>query len=672
MRLSARFAESSAMTNVPPGGPSTISGILYQMLHALLAVGSLATQQRQDDNSGKPLDVTLILEPEDGGDQQRVSAGHRVVEQLKSRSGHGTWSLQEIVTEVFPDLYRAVDLEQPNTEYCFITEGRMGDWNAAYEFFHSLRQREEADDILECLDDFKEIRFRRARRSKDTATKSFWDAETYTEKSLFESIVAYLRSVSNANPEAPRATRKKVWHLLANFVFDGGHTIRSTQDSVDACLKGLVPALENLPTIRDALLLDLARQATAGGARIAANKFLSQCGLNATPLSDWRALTDNATRHFWSVIERQNISLSEEARPEFSTLVFDRWPRSCPVLILSGESGQGKTWTGFSLLRDSLRCGEIVVAVEARGDADRTQDAAARQFWQEIVGHDNVLPFARVCERLRQVKSGQQGRRVTLLIDGVHDHTEAARLAQVPWEDWDVRTIITCLPDVVRIINDATTDERAIHVSMPDFSFKELQQYLAATVGDHWAMIPQDVQNTLRRPLLARIYRELAEGGVWQPIREYELYEKVWNRILQSAAPCDGVVLENSARSVLEGQPYPWSLSQLVGNGMDNATIQRLLKLGWLVLVNSGHYKIWHDRLLNWAVAEGIVSAVRDGRLNEADALQQLRALHQEPWKSTRPFLGYVIMDVLWIANDPASGMESFATQVLKIMERFP
>jgi hypothetical protein len=63
---------------------------------------------------------------------------------------------------------------------------------------------------------------------------------------------------------------------------------------------------------------------------------------------------------------------------------------------------------------------------------------------------------------------------------------------------------------------------------------------------------------------------------------------------------------------------------------------------------------------------------VRDGRVTEADALQQLRALHQEPWKPTRPFLGYVIMDVLWIANDPASGLESFATHVLKVMERFP
>jgi hypothetical protein len=189
------FAEPSAMTNVPPGGPSTINGVLYQMLRALLTVGSLVAQQRQDDTSGEPLDVTLVLEPENGGDQQHVLSGHRVVEQLKSRSGHGTWSLQEVVTEVFPNLYRAVNLTQPNTEYCFITEGRTGDWNAAYDFFHSLKQRAQKDDILTCLDDSKEISFRRATQSKGKATKTFWDADRYTEKSLFTSIVVHLRSV---------------------------------------------------------------------------------------------------------------------------------------------------------------------------------------------------------------------------------------------------------------------------------------------------------------------------------------------------------------------------------------------------------------------------------------------------------------------------------------------
>jgi hypothetical protein len=103
---------------------------------------------------------------------------------------------------------------------------------------------------------------------------------------------------------------------------------------------------------------------------------------------------------------------------------------------------------------------------------------------------------------------------------------------------------------------------------------------------------------------------------------------------------------------------------------MNDNAIGRLLKLGWLVASNSRHYRIWHDRLLNWAVAEGIVGAVRDGRLAVPDALVKLRTLHYGPWDSARSLLGYVIMDVLWIALHPGNGMVEFAAQILPILER--
>jgi hypothetical protein len=104
---------------------------------------------------------------------------------------------------------------------------------------------------------------------------------------------------------------------------------------------------------------------------------------------------------------------------------------------------------------------------------------------------------------------------------------------------------------------------------------------------------------------------------------------------------------------------------------LDNCGIQRLAKTGWLVASSPGYYKVWHDRLLNWAVAKGIVDAVRDGRLNESDALVELRLLHRAPWDSTKPFLGYVFMDVLWIASAPNNMMEPFATRIMQILEEW-
>ena len=93
------------MSSVPRGGPGNINGINYQMLWALLTLGSFKAEANQATD-GSITEVTLVLEPSRGGDQQQLLSDKRVVVQLKARSGGGTWSLQEIVSDVLPDLYR--------------------------------------------------------------------------------------------------------------------------------------------------------------------------------------------------------------------------------------------------------------------------------------------------------------------------------------------------------------------------------------------------------------------------------------------------------------------------------------------------------------------------------------------------------------------------------------
>ena len=46
-----------------------------------------------------------------------------------------------------------------------------------------------------------------------------------------------------------------------------------------------------------------------------------------------------------------------------------------------------------------------------------------------------------------------------------------------------------------------------------------------------WPDIPGEVRHTLRRPLLARIYRDLAKFSAWHPTNEYELCQRYWNRL---------------------------------------------------------------------------------------------------------------------------------------------
>jgi hypothetical protein len=664
------------MSAIPSGGPSTINGVLYQMLWALARVGFLSAQKPIiDSSSGELLEVTLTLEPIDGGDQQGESGGRRVVEQLKSRSGNRTWSLQELVTEVLPDLYRAVDPKRSDTAYRFVTEGRMGGWRAAYDFFRSLKDRTPTEDMIASLDNSREVRFRRAARQKGHTTEDFWGTRKYTERRLFERIVERLRSFQKdgAKPIEPiELSHEKVWCLLANLEFDDGRTVESLQRSIDAWLARIVPAIEGLATKRDALLLDLARRATVGAARIAISEFLNDHGLNATDLSKWIKLTHKAADHLRRTIRLRKMNLDEEARPGLTEIAFSKWSAGGPILLLSGDSGQGKSWLGYSLLLEASRRQEAAIAVDARSDADKDQEIAAQIFWQGVVGHDNAPPFERICERLCKAHPEQQMRRVSLLVDGVNDCREASRLACLPWEDWGVRVVMTCLPHVAKTICEATQEDRISVVPVPDFTVVELQEYLSSTIGDHWVDVPQDVRSTLCRPLLARLYREISVGGRWHPTKEYELYEKYWYRILRSEHgqfPLDAVALGRAAQSLLSGEPYPWSTGQLEQAGMDNDAIARLLRLGWLVSPRSGQFKVWHDRLLNWATAEGIVADVQTGRLAQEEACKSIQDIHSSVPGTPRLFLGYVPMDVMWIACGSENCMHQFAARILSALE---
>src|SRR4051812_32203438 len=122
------------MAVVPAGGPSTVNGILYQLLYSLLTLGAFRSVGHRLVE-GRLDEMTLVLEPSTGGDQQVLYPGKRLVTQLKARSTGGSWSLQDVVRSVLPDLYRAVDHTKQDTEYQFVTEGGQGKWAQVERLF---------------------------------------------------------------------------------------------------------------------------------------------------------------------------------------------------------------------------------------------------------------------------------------------------------------------------------------------------------------------------------------------------------------------------------------------------------------------------------------------------------------------------------------------------------
>ena len=110
-----------------PGGPSAIYGILYQILANLWRVSEIRLDTKLDGQEIRS--ARLILEPKGGGGDTRYEGdGIRVVEQYKTRGGNRTWSLNELIDRVLPDLFIDVDPARL-TEVCtyrFVTDGRCG------------------------------------------------------------------------------------------------------------------------------------------------------------------------------------------------------------------------------------------------------------------------------------------------------------------------------------------------------------------------------------------------------------------------------------------------------------------------------------------------------------------------------------------------------------------
>lgn len=667
------------MSSPPAGGPSTINGVLYQMLWCLFRAARLHISSLSLDVTGQEItQATLRLEPSGGGgDLQEITVNHKVVAQLKARSNGGTWSLRDVIEQVIPDLYLAIDPGVPETEYQFITEGRMGAWLQVYAFFQSLSTRSiPPGDALAALDNAKAIPFRGVRRREDPPTgdeEPFWSDGPYTERTLFERVVEEVRKRPTiARREEPlETTQRNVWHLLANFTFVGGQTQGHLRQQVDSLLLALVNFDTEVSEKRDAMLTRLARHAAQGSADVDSTKFLAEYRLDAVPLTNWLMLRERGQKHLEGELRRRGYKPDDDVRKDFAANAMAQWPSSSPMLVLSGESGQGKSWLLFALANRLATEKELTILVDATGDAQRDIDHVAGLFWREIKRNDTGPGLDRIAARRRELIHGRAERWLTVFIDGVQDPSEVKALAIAPWEDWNVRLVVTCQSDLARMFERQGRD-RAVVFEVGDFTVPQLQLYLEDRFGDEWSNIPADLRDTIRRPLLAQLYSAVAADRSWRPTNEYELVSAYWNRLRQNEQalnPLDVVGLQRLARGLLDRAPYPWGPEQLAKADLENATVARLVRLGFLRQTEAGQFELWHDRILNWAVAQGLVAALRTNEMGAEAFCKQLQSLFTGDQTYSGRFLGYVPMDAVWAIADPETGLPSLIDQVVQALE---
>lgn len=641
------------MPPIPPGGPSTVNGVLYQMLYSLLTLGGFRVLGHQV-GEGQLEQVTLVLEPSSGGDQQALYPGKRVVTQLKARSTGGPWSLQEIVRGVLPDLYRAVDLNRPNSEYQFVTEGEQGRWARAEEFFGNLAPTPPTGTCVDALDDTKEIKFGRTRTTSGSSD-GFWGEGEYTARRLFQKIVDTLRERAEVAAEPYEETCRKTWSLLSRFRFLGGITHEGLCTELDRWLLARIGPAERLSEKRDHLLLELGRLACAGNAQVEAEAFLKSSGLAETPLTQWARLSRKTHEHLTGVLRRKQVSLSEDVRPVLTEGILANWTTRSPLLVLTGETGSGKTWHGYRALLTAAASGDVAILVDSRSDADRDLVEAANTFWHRIVGIDEFVPFIRLKARLQRLGPENESRQVTVLVDNVSSPEEAKRLFEEDWEALGIRLAITCPPQVAEIIRPRL-GSRGREIQVGDYTLPELQAFISRVVGIPWEDVPFDVQKTIKRPLLADLFGGLVVDDGWEPRNEYDLYEQAWESLRSrevTSFDIDG--LRRAALGVLtEGIGYPWSVSDLRGYDLSSDAVGRLIKAGWLRETTGGDFEVWHDRMLNWTVAEAIACALNRDPAHAEPHLQAVAGLLQEPRIAGGRMLSYVPLDVMWLLAEGA------------------
>jgi hypothetical protein len=343
--------------------------------------------------------------------------------------------------------------------------------------------------------------------------------------------------------------------------------------------------------------------------------------------------------------------LSDDVRPTLTDEILGNWTIGSPVVVLTGESGGGKTWHGYRALLTAAESGDVSILVDSRDDAVRDLSEAANTFWQRIVGVDDAPPLSRLRARLTQLDPANQSRRLTLLVDNLSSATEARRLLEEDWETLGVRLAISCPENIADAIRPLL-GTRGREVRIRDYTLSELQTFLTRVVGIAWEDVPFDVQKAIRRPLLANLFGGLVTEAGWQPRNEYDLFERAWDSLRQRGVGAfDLDSLRRLALRVLEkGARYPWSVSDLRESGLDSEAVDRLVNAGWVRETTGGDFEIWHDRLLNWTVAEALAHTLTHNPEKVEARLQAVGDLLREPRVAGR-MLGYVPLDVMWLLS---------------------
>ncbi|WP_143549329.1 hypothetical protein [Rhodopirellula bahusiensis] len=604
------------------GGSANINGILYQIIGTLNETVSLHFHPAECSGDDV-VEASLIMEPDSGGDLQYESGGERVVQQWKAKARGGTWSLKKIVEEVLPDLYLAVPDEHLDCScrYEFITEGRIGDWTKAYDFFSSLNRKPPADRLEKSLDDSSNTHTRAGNKISDLA--------------LFRWVVKAVRKREGLRDEAIELSQRKVWHLLARFRMQENVTHELQTARLNQFLIHHVEFAEDVDAKRRELCGVLLDAASQGPQELNAESLLRRASIPLYSFRDWERLHARLSKRLVGQLAKEGYRKESDVRKQTPGLRDE--------IVVTGDSGQGKTWWLARVATNMDDSGALVVWVPAARGAKDVEAYVVHEVWNYGLQRDAPIALERLANRREQTQPDAPSPWLIVCVDDIKSIVEANALLHLDWERWGIRLLMTA---PLELATDLSLSQLKPNVTVPDFSHSELRDYLTEG-GVGWTTVPSDVRELIRRPVLSKIFVDIAcTEAEFRPRNEYDLVEAAWNRV---SSPISQALLTRTAgRLYKEPQEYPWQLGSLLESGFTPDLVKQLITEGWLKYTDSTHIAFWHPRFLCWAYATYLCQEYRNKKLSIDELIEETQACLRGNRQTRQLSLGYVPMDLLW------------------------
>ena len=493
----------------PTGGPAALNGFLYQIIQHLgwLSSVRLTGKLRGDDIAN----ARLVLEPTSGGDARAESPMAYIVEQYKTRDTR-TWPLRDI-KPVLKDLRRAVpSCLPPNARYRFVTNGRAGLLTAFDAFLCALKLAEGPGE----LDDANRIRF------SNTCVA--------THREFFDAI----HSATHGTTGSTSHDRAVTFHLLSCFEMDFDIDASAYAEKIEERLRPYVRDLGDETATREQLVGVLLDHLSQGEVLLDANAIdgmFRHVGLSPARMRTLAKLPETMRKITRRRLDRLGYQADRDVRQ------VPQWSDEKPILVISGDSGVGKTWQLARLLRTHGEQGDIVTFVQAARTCEELLSQAARDLWQQGLCETSHKTLVAVSHFLYELDPSLCTPGPIIALDNVQDIDLARALVRQDWADWGMRLVLTVPSAVGRAL--AMTDGQTIQVhDVADFSGDELASLLRLA-GHRWSDLPADLRGLLRRPILAGLFLELPyESFRSAPSSEYEIFDRFWTRMRSVQKVC--------------------------------------------------------------------------------------------------------------------------------------